>query len=92
MYVTARLLLVAVITGVIYGLARVLGVVDFPLVVAALGGLVISMPLGMWVFGPLRRRATTTLAAAGERRRAERAQLQARLRGEPAPDATRDES
>jgi hypothetical protein len=44
------------------------------------------MPLGIWVFGPLRRRATASLAIAGERRRREREQLQARLRGEAAPD------
>jgi hypothetical protein len=40
------------------------------------------MPLGIWLFGPLRRRATASLAVAGERRRAEREQLQSRLRGE----------
>ncbi|OBI80570.1 DUF4229 domain-containing protein [Mycobacterium asiaticum] len=82
LYVAARLLLVVVITALIYGLGRLIGVADFPLTVAALGGLVISMPLGMWVFGPLRRRATATLAAAGEHRRAERDRLRARLRGE----------
>ena len=82
LYVTARLLLFVVVTAGIYGFARLLGVADFPLFVAALGGLIISMPLGMWVFSPLRRRATATLAVAGERRRREREQLQARLRGE----------
>jgi hypothetical protein len=82
LYVTARLLLLVLITGAIYGLARLVGVADFPIFVAALGGLIVSMPLGMWVFGPLRRRATTKLADAGERRRAERDRLRARLRGE----------
>ncbi|RUP02069.1 MAG: DUF4229 domain-containing protein [Mycobacterium sp.] len=82
LYVTARLLLFGVVTAAIYGLARLVGVADFPLFVAALGGLIISMPLGMWVFSPLRQRATATLAVAGERRRREREQLQARLRGE----------
>ncbi len=82
LYVTARLLLFVVVTAVIYGLARVIGVADFPLGVAALGGLIIAMPLGMWVLSPLRRRATATLAVAGERRRRERDQLRARLRGE----------
>jgi Protein of unknown function (DUF4229) len=90
LYVTARLLLVVVVTGAIYGVARLVGVGDFPLFVAALGGLIVSMPLGMWVFGPLRRRATTRLADAGERRRAERDRLRARLRGE-APDERSDE-
>ncbi len=92
LYVTARLLLFVVITAVIYGLARLLGVADFPLVVAALGGLIVSMPLGMWVFSPLRRRATATLAVAGERRRREREQLRARLRGEAvAPEGPQGE-
>jgi hypothetical protein len=36
----------------------------------------------MWLFGSLRRRATAALAVADERRRRDRRQLQARLRGE----------
>jgi hypothetical protein len=36
----------------------------------------------MWVFTPLRQRATASLTVAGERRRRERDELQARLRGE----------
>jgi hypothetical protein len=55
-------------------------------VVAVLFALIIAMPLGIWLFGPLRRRATASLAIAGERRRREREQLRARLRGEE-PDA-----
>jgi hypothetical protein len=91
LYVTARLLLVVVVTGAIYGVARLVGVGDFPLFVAALGGLIVSMPLGMWAFGPLRRRATTRLADAGERRRAERDRLRARLRGEAPGEDPPDE-
>lgn len=85
-YAAARLLLVAVLTGVIYGIARLLGIAQFPVVVAALFALIIAMPLGIWLFSPLRRRATAALATAGERRRREREQLQARLRGEDAGD------
>lgn len=85
-YVAARLLLVVVLGGAIYGLARLLGVTEFPLVVAALFALIIAMPLGIWLFSPLRRRATAALAVVGERRRAERERLRARLRGEAAPD------
>jgi hypothetical protein len=81
-YAVARLLLVVVLSGAIYGVARLLGIDHFPLVVAALFALIIAMPLGIWLFGPLRRRATAALATAGERRRREREQLQARLRGE----------
>jgi hypothetical protein len=44
------------------------------------------MPLGIWLFGPLRRRATAGLEVATERRRRDREQLRARLRGEAPPD------
>ena len=81
-YAAARLVLVVVVVGVIVGIARLAGVSDMPLLVAALGGLIVSMPLGMWALSPLRRRATAALAVAGERRRVEREQLRARLRGE----------
>ena len=81
-YVVARLVLVVALAGAIYGVARLLGVHDFPLAIAVLFALVIAMPLGIWLFGPLRRRATAGLEAATERRRREREQLRARLRGE----------
>jgi hypothetical protein len=81
LYAAARLLLAVVLTGIIYGIARLLGVAQFPIVVAALFALVIAMPVGIVVFAPLRRRATAAVAAAGERRRRERDQLRARLRG-----------
>lgn len=86
LYAGARLLLAGVLTAVIYLAARLIGVTPFPVVVAALFALIIAMPLGIWVFAPLRRRATASLAAAGDRRRAEREQLQARLRGEAVSD------
>ena len=85
-YAAARLLLVVALTAAIYGIARLLRVTEFPIVVAALFALLIAMPLGIWLFGPLRRRATDALAIAGERRRREREQLQARLRGEAVVD------
>jgi hypothetical protein len=61
---------------------RLIGVDDFPVVVALLFAIVIGLPLGMWVFTPLRRRATAGIAAVDERRRRDREQLRARLRGE----------
>ena len=88
LYATARLLLVVALSGAIYGVARLMGV-TLPLVVAMLFALIIAMPLGIWLFTPLRRRATAALAIAGERRRREREQLRARLRGEAPPE--RDE-
>lgn len=90
LYATARLLLVVVLSGAIYGVARLLGVTQFPIVVAVLFALIIAMPLGIWLFTPLRRRATAALATAGERRRREREQLRARLRGEDLTGETPD--
>ena len=90
LYATARLLLVVALSGAIYGVARLLGVSQFPIVVAVLFALIIAMPLGIWLFTPLRRRATAALAIAGERRRREREQLRARLRGENLPGETPD--
>jgi xanthine/uracil permease len=81
-YALARLLLVVVLTAVIFGAGHLLGVRDFPLVVALLFGLVIALPLGIWIFAPLRRRATASIAVFDERRRKDRDQLRARLRGE----------
>jgi hypothetical protein len=91
LYTAARLLLVVALSGAIYEAARVLGITQFPVVVAVLFGLVIAMPSGIWLFGPLRRRATAGLAIAGERRRREREQLRARLRGEDPPGETPDD-
>ncbi|MBV8179711.1 MAG: DUF4229 domain-containing protein [Mycobacterium sp.] len=86
LYVAARLVLVLALTAVIYAVGRLLGVHEFPLIVALLFALVIAMPLGIWLFGPLRRRATEGLEVATERRRRDREQLRARLRGEVPPD------
>ena len=86
LYAAARLLLAAALTILIYGIARLLGVSQFPIVVAVLFALIIAMPLGIWVFGPLRRRATVSLAIAGEHRRRDREQLRARLDGDASPD------
>jgi hypothetical protein len=84
-YVLARLLLVVVLTAAIFGAGHLLGVRDFPLVVALLFAFVIALPLGIWIFAPLRRRATASIAVIDERRRKDREQLQARLRGDEKP-------
>jgi hypothetical protein len=73
------------LTAVIWGAGHVLGLRDFPIVVALLFAMVIALPLGIWMFAPLRRRATASIAVLDERRRKDRAQLQARLRGEEPP-------
>jgi Protein of unknown function (DUF4229) len=82
LYVAARLVLVVVLSAAIYATGRLLGVHDFPVIVAVLFAVVIAMPLGIWLFAPLRRRATAGLAVATERRRRDREQLRARLRGD----------
>ena len=86
LYALARLLLVAAIAGAIFGVVALLGIRDFPAMVALLFALLLGLPLGIWLFAPLRRRATAGIAAVDERRRAEREQLQARLRGEDSSD------
>jgi hypothetical protein len=85
LYAAARLVLVVALSAAIYAAGRLLGLHDFPVVVAVLFALVIAMPLGIWLFGPLRRRATAGLEAATARRRRDREQLRARLRGEAPP-------
>ncbi|MGB5110249.1 MAG: DUF4229 domain-containing protein [Mycobacterium sp.] len=83
-YLFARLALAAVLTGVIVGAGHLVGVREFPVVVAVLFALVLALPLGIWVFAPLRRRATASIAEFDERRRKDKEALQARLRGEDA--------
>ncbi len=90
LYAAARLALVAVLAAVIYSIGGALGVREFPIVVAVLFAFVIAMPLGFWLFGPLRRRATAGIDVATERRRRDREQLRARLRGETVPDDASD--
>lgn len=84
-YMLARLLLVVVLAAVIFGAGHLLGLRDFPVVIALLFAIVIALPVGMWIFAPLRRRANASIAAIDERRRQDREQLQARLRGEEPP-------
>jgi len=85
LYTVARLMLVAALTTAIFFAARLIGIKEFPLVVAMLFAIVISLPLGIWLLAPLRRRATAGIAEVDERRRHDREQLQARLRGDDTP-------
>ncbi|WP_395312193.1 DUF4229 domain-containing protein [Mycobacterium sp. AMU20-3851] len=81
-YLFARLALAAVLTAVILGVGHLVGLREFPVVVAVLFAIVLALPLGIWVFAPLRRRATMSIAEFDERRRQDKQDLQARLRGE----------
>ena len=80
-YTLARLALVAVLTAAIFFVAQLVGV-QVPLVVAMLFAIIMALPLGIWLLAPLRRRATAGIAEVDERRRQDREQLEARLRGE----------
>ncbi|PXX64990.1 uncharacterized protein DUF4229 [Nocardia tenerifensis] len=77
----ARLALVVVLTVLIVLVARLVSV-DIPLVVAALFALIIAMPLSLTLFKRLRTRVNEDIAVVDERRRRDKAQLRARLRGE----------
>ncbi|QZY46988.1 DUF4229 domain-containing protein [Mycolicibacterium austroafricanum] len=81
-YTAARLVLVALVTAVILGVGHLIGIREFPLVVALLFAIIIALPLGIWLFAPLRRRANESIAVMDERRRRDKEQLQARLRGD----------
>jgi Protein of unknown function (DUF4229) len=77
-YSAARLVLVVVLAGLLV-LARV------PLLVAVLLALVVALPLSMVLLCSLRLRVNAGMAAAGQRRRAERDRLRNQLRGEQDP-------
>lgn len=77
----ARLGLVALITAVIMLAAKLIDV-QIPLVVAALFALIIAMPLSLILFKGLRTRVNEDIAVVDERRRQDKAQLRARLRGD----------
>jgi Protein of unknown function (DUF4229) len=84
-YTVARLGLVVVLTVVIIVIARLVSV-DIPLVVAALFALLIAMPLSLTLFKKLRARVNEDIAVVDEKRRQDKAQLRARLRGETPGD------
>lgn len=83
-YLGARLVLAAVLAAVVFGIGKLVNP-GFPLTVAVLFAIVLAFPLGIWVFAPLRNRATYSIAAFDQRRRDEREQLRARLRGDETP-------
>jgi len=86
LYTIARLALVAALTAAIFFGAGLIGIREFPLVVALLFAIIIALPLGIWLLAPLRRRATAGIAEVDERRRRDRRDLQARLRGDEPAD------
>ncbi|NEW25631.1 DUF4229 domain-containing protein [Nocardia cyriacigeorgica] len=85
LYTVARLGLVALITAVIVVAAKLIDV-QIPLVVAALFALIIAMPLSLILFKGLRTKVNEDIAVVDERRRQDKAQLRARLRGDEPGD------
>ncbi len=81
LYTVARLALVAVIAAIIVAVAHLLSV-QIPIVVAILFGLIVAMPLSLVLFKRLRSRVNQDIAAVDEKRRTDKAQLRARMRGD----------
>ena len=80
LYTVARLLLVVVVAAIIMGIGALAGV-TVPLLVAAVFGVLIALPLGMVLFKKLRVRVNTQIAAVDSERRRKHEDLQTRLRG-----------
>lgn len=81
LYSLARLGLVVVLALVVIFVPRLFGV-EIPLLVAALFAVLIALPLSLVLFASLRHRVNEGIAEVDERRRAARADLENRLRGE----------
>ncbi|WP_067674777.1 DUF4229 domain-containing protein [Nocardia miyunensis] len=81
LYTVARLALVAIIAAVIVLVAKAVKV-DIPVIVALLFALIVAMPLSLLLFKRLRSRVNQDIAAVDERRRTDKAQLRARMRGD----------
>lgn len=83
LYTGLRLAMFAVIAAAIYfGVGAVVG--QFPLLLAALFALIISLPLSMIVLTDLRKKLNRQIAAVEENRRTYRAEMESRLRGDDA--------
>lgn len=80
-YTGARLVLVAVIAAIILLVAHLIHV-QIPLLVALLFALVVAMPLSLVLFKRLRSAVNEDIAAVDEKRRTDKANLRARMRGD----------
>ncbi len=81
LYTLARLALFAALTAVIM-LIGSLAVDEFPLLLAMVLALLVSLPLSMVLFKSLRLSVNQDIAVVDATRRAHRADLEAKLRGE----------
>lgn len=80
LYTGARLVLVVVIAAIIVGAGALFGV-QIPVFVAAVFGVLIALPLGMFLFKSLRLRLNGQISALDADRRRRHEELQSRLRG-----------
>jgi membrane protein implicated in regulation of membrane protease activity len=78
LYVGARVLLVAVIAGVLV-------LVGLPLLLALIVALVVALPLSLVLFRSLRTRLNREIDVATAGRRAQKERLRAELRGDAPP-------
>ena len=81
LYTVARLALVAALAAAIVFGAKLAGV-EVPIMVALIFALLIALPLSLVVFSKLRRRLNEDIAIVDERRRRDKADLRAKLRGD----------
>lgn len=84
LYTVARLLLLAALAAAITVVARLLSI-DIPLFLALALAIVLALPASLVVFRRLRARTFASLAVVGAQRRADRARMRARLRGQREP-------
>lgn len=81
LYTLARLALFAVLAAVIFFAPKAVGVA-VPLLVAMAFGLLVSLPISMFAFKSLRLAVNADIAAVDTKRREQRADLEAQLRGD----------
>jgi len=81
LYTLARLALFAALTAVIVLIGN-LALDEFPLLLAMVLALLVSLPLSMVLFKSLRLSVNQDIAVVDATRRAHRAELEAKLRGE----------
>ena len=67
------------------GVGRRVAIASLPFIAGF--AIVLALPLGIWLFAPLRNRATASIAVFDERRRRDREQLRSRLRGDEPPSS-----
>ncbi len=80
-YTGARIALVIALAGVIYLFGQAVGI-DVPMLVAAFFAVIIALPAGMLLFKGLRERVNVGIASVDAGRKAQRANLTSRLRGD----------